>query len=115
VFTPDGLRWLASWIAEEVQGGWLVVSDGAGNSEVSEIQNIEVRARVEEEGATPDSQDGYSVVCSASFDEQAANFEWAKRSVKLKSGTVIESNEDDGGRKVEGAIWTAEVEIQVVG
>lgn len=115
MFTPDGLKWLAEWIAQEVQGGWLVVSDGGGNSEVAEIESIEVKPRVEEEGATPGSQDGYSVVCSATFGEQAANFEWAKRSVKLKSGKVIESNEDDGGRKVEGAIWSAEVEIVVVG
>ena len=104
MFTPEGYKWLADWIAEEAQGGWIVVSDGAGQSEVASITEIEVT-----EGESP------TVICRATFTGDRANFEWAKRAVKLTDGTVIDVNEDDAGRKVEGAVWDVEVEIEVSG
>jgi hypothetical protein len=109
MFTPEGLKWLADWIADEVKGGWIVVSDGQGNSDVATIDTIVVEENDPQEG----EGQVYEVVCTATFGEEVGNFEWAKRSIKLTDGTVIDSNTEDAGRKVQGSVWTAEVTLEV--
>jgi hypothetical protein len=107
MLTPEGAKWMADWIVERLlAGSWIVVSDGAGESAVATISE----ARTEE-----DADGDYQVVATATFDENSANFEWKKRSVKLADGTVIDSDEEDAGRKVEGAVWTYDVTIEVAG
>lgn len=104
MLTPEGAQWLAAWMVERLlAGSWIVVSDGAGESAVATISDAQV---VETEGT-------YSVVASATFEEGEANFEWRKRSVKLADGTVIDSDEEDAGRKVAGAVWAYQVTIDV--
>jgi hypothetical protein len=99
VFTPDGYDWLARRLAEAVEGGWIIISDGAGQSFPAPIATIEIQ----------EEDDKRRVLLSAEVGENDANFEWAKRSVKLTDGTVIDTDESDGGRKAQGAVWHAEV------
>jgi hypothetical protein len=102
VFTPEGRTWLGEWIAEELmEGAWLVVADGAGESAVATITD----ARYNEEEGT--------VEASALFDSDNANFEWAKHAVKLKDGTIIDREVKDMGRKQSGSVWTLKVSIDV--
>lgn len=105
MITPEGTDWLAKLIATHLQGGWIIISDGKGESYPAPITSIEVQ------GETDDTEDpeGRIVLATAEVGENEANFEWAKRSVKLTDGTVLDSDESDGGRKVQGAVWTAEV------
>lgn len=51
----------------------------------------------------------------AIFDERAANFEWLKREVVTRDGIVIDSNLEDGGRKVLGMVWDVEVDMNLAG
>jgi hypothetical protein len=100
VLTPEGTDWLASLIAEHLKGAWIIISDGKGESYPAPITSIEVQGEGGEDRV---------VLATAEVGENEANFEWAKRSVKLTDGTVLDADESDGGRKVQGAVWTAEV------
>lgn len=97
MITPEGTEWLANLLATHLQGGWIIISDGNGESFPAAIEQITV------------SDDKTQVLVGAEVGEGDANFEWAKRSVKLTDGTVLDADETDGGRKAQGAVWTAEV------
>lgn len=99
-FTAEGYDWLAHRIADSAQGGWIIISDGGGNSFPAPITSIEVQE---------DGDARRVLLVAENIGEDDANFDWAKRSVKFTDGTVIDSDESDGGRKAQGAIWTAEV------
>lgn len=105
MFTPEGLQWLGEWIAEELrESAWLVVADGQGESAVATI--TEAVYKVREDGSS-------AVECTALFDSDQANFEWAKHDVKLKDGTIIDRETEDLGRKADGAIWTLKVAVLI--
>lgn len=101
MFTPEGTEWLANLLATHLQGGWIIISDGAGDSYPAPIETITV------------ADDHSQVLIAAEVGENEANFEWAKRSVKLTDGTVLDADESDGGRKAQGAVWTAEVAFDI--
>lgn len=105
MFTPEGLEWVGEWIAEELrEGAWLVVADGQGESAVATITEATYVVR----------DDGSSVVeCTALFDSDQANFEWAKHDIKLANGTVIDRETEDLGRKASGAVWTLKVAVLI--
>lgn len=105
MFTEEGTEWLGEWIAGELQNGaWIVVADGQGESAVATITEAKYVTR----------DDGSTVVeCVALFDEQNANFEWTKRSVKLNDGKIIDREVEDMGRKKQGSVWTIKVSIDV--
>lgn len=97
MLTPEGATWLLEFIQREAEGGWIIISDGDGQSFPCPITTIELQ------------QEGKRLLLAGECGEGEANFEWTKRSVKLKDGTVIDTTEEDGGRKAQGAIWIAEV------
>lgn len=97
-FTPEGLSWLARLLAEEAEQACIVVSDGG-----------ELRATARASSITPE---GGQVTFTATFGEGDANFEWRKRDLVL-GNVVIDSEEQDQGRKVTGTIWTVEVTIDL--
>lgn len=49
----------------------------------------------------------------AIFGEDVANFDWLRREVVTRDGVVIDLDIEDRGRKVLGAIWDVEVDINV--
>jgi hypothetical protein len=57
--------------------------------------------------------DGASLILSASFPAEEANFEWVAREVRTVKGVVVDRAEDDGGRKPVGAVWDIEVAIDL--
>jgi hypothetical protein len=105
MLSADGAKWLAGLIAAQLlEGAWIVVSNGSGESAVATITDAKVGT----------ADDGSAIVIAgATFGEADANFEWSKRSIKLKDGTVIDDDITDAGRKVEGAVWAYEVTIDV--
>lgn len=104
--SPAGQKWLAGLIARSVEGGSIVVGDGAQVAQ-SAIESIEV---VEIKG---DGEATFGVQCEATFGAQDANFEWSRNGVKLADGTEVDADQKDGGRKVAGSAWTIAVVIKV--
>jgi hypothetical protein len=57
--------------------------------------------------------EGSSLVLSASFPTNEANFEWVAREVRTVKGVVVDHTLDDGGRKPIGAVWDLEVRLDI--
>lgn len=57
--------------------------------------------------APPAVRDG-TLVVTATFGENDANFTWASTEVLSAAGVVIDREASDSGRKAPGAIWTLE-------
>lgn len=55
---------------------------------------------------------GGEVTLSATFDENTGNFEWTERGV-IVGDQVVDSETIDGGRKILGAIWTVQINLDV--
>lgn len=102
MLTPDGVKWLAAWVVEELRTASIVVSDGTSSAE-SPVASAEL---VEEDGST-------FAQLTTEFDSTEANFEWSRRTVRLSDGREIDAEEADGGRKVAGQVWEYEVRIKV--
>jgi hypothetical protein len=98
MLTPDGRSVLAGWVAAQLVGAELVISDGT----------TEARAPLSE----PPLLDGPVVTLRAVFGEQEANFEWRQRGV-VAGGELVDVDEGDFGRKAAGAVWTLEVPIEL--
>lgn len=103
MLTPEGAAWL--WRNTVAEGSLsIVVSDGAQEaSAVAEIKGIEV------------DDDGAVLTLLCAFGPDDANFEWRKREVRTKDGTVLDSLEEDQGRKAPGSEWSMEVSIELSG
>jgi hypothetical protein len=102
MFSPEGWRWLAERVAEQLgNGGWIVVA-GDDTSAAAPAREV----------AVSDNGDGsYRLTAVATFTENDANFTWEKRLVKFPDGTVIDRVEEDLGRKAQGAEWDIAVKI----
>lgn len=94
MLTAEGRRRLGELVVAEVAA--LRVLDGTGNRTTSEITGH----RFEEDG---------SLVLQAEFDSSFANFEWREQQVVLKDDTVLDTDTQDLGRKVEGSVWSLEI------
>lgn len=95
--TADGVLTVAAWIAPQLAGAQLVVSDGGEQSASAPAAVTAVEGEI---------------TLRAEFGELDANFEWRHRSVRV--GDVdFDVDELDMGRKPLGAIWALEVPIEV--
>src|SRR3954451_12512481 len=107
MLTPEGLtriwQMLIGASDDSLQGGSIEVSDGQ-NSERSPIANFNVTT----EGSTA------TLTVDAEFGEDAANHDWSTRSVLTRAGVVIDVEDNDGGRKAPGSIWTIEIDIDLL-
>lgn len=107
MLTPEGAAhiWamLTGSVDDSIQGGFIEVGSGS-ETDRQPIQNFVV-AQVD--GAT-------RLTVDAEFGEEAANFDWSQRTVLTKSGVVIDVEQEDGGRKAQGSIWSIEVDIDLV-
>lgn len=68
------------------------------------------------EEATADADahvDGATLNVVATFDGLVANFEWAAREVRTSEGVVLDREDDDGGRKTPGTVWTVEIALDL--
>lgn len=61
-----------------------------------------------------DDEPRYRVVFHATFGPQDANFDWRERGVQTPDGILIDRSVSDQGSKVVGAVWTAEVMLDMV-
>lgn len=95
--TPDAREIVATLISQRLTGGTMVVR--GGDTEASAPLSVTV--------------DGTTVVASAIFDEQAANFQWTGRAVLDGNGTVWDALAEDLGVKRAGAVWTIDVPIEI--
>jgi hypothetical protein len=106
VLTPEGiaLLWsLAAGASEDRIPGWsIVVSDG---------QN-QTAAPVTEQAITQ-TDGGAEVALTATFAEDQGNHEWSRRQVVSGDGVVVDSEDEDMGRKVSGTIWTESVVLEL--
>jgi hypothetical protein len=97
--SPDGVQRLAELVREDLEGGTIMVGDGDGKTASAPIEMAFV-------------DDGL-VRVSATFGESDAVFEWRERAVLTKDGIVFDVETEDGGRKILGAVWDVEVEIEI--
>lgn len=58
--------------------------------------------------------EGASLILSATFPADEANFEWVTREVRTVKGIVVDREADDGGRKPIGAVWDLEVALDLL-
>jgi hypothetical protein len=101
VLTPEGiaLLWrLAAGQSEDTADGWsIVVSDGQTETSAA-VESVEL-------------QDA-EISLTATFAEDQGNHEWARRQVVSGDGVVIDSEDEDMGRKVQG-VWTEIVTLEL--
>lgn len=58
--------------------------------------------------------DGVSLILTATFPADEANFEWVTREARTVKGVVVDRTADDGGRKPIGAIWDIEIALDLL-
>lgn len=97
-FTEAGLAWLAELLVSNAADARIIVSDGASQKAATTVTSIE--------------RDGATIRAVATFGEGEANFDWRERSLVV-GDQVIDTEKEDQGRKVAGAAWTVEVEIDL--
>jgi hypothetical protein len=97
VTTDQGRAKVAALIVDWLQGGTIVVTDGEATASAPAQLLV----------------DGTTVIATAVFDEQAANFHWRRRELHASDGVVLDALDEDLGEKVTGAIWTLEVPVEV--
>lgn len=106
MLTPEGiaLLWgLAAGASEDTIPGWsIVVSDG---------QN-ETTAPIVEQTITQ-TDDGAEVALTATFGEDQGNHEWSRRQVVSGGGVVVDSEDEDMGRKVAGTVATEVIVLEL--
>ena len=56
---------------------------------------------------------GAKVTLRATFGERDAIFDWAERAVVTASGVLLDRAVGDQGRKVLGAVWVVEAELEL--
>jgi hypothetical protein len=100
VLTPEGAARIWAVVTEaELRGGSVVISDGE-QTDAAPISEVR--------------QDGGTLTVIATFDGGQANFEWKTRRVVTASGVTLDEAGEDGGRKVLGATWVVECEIELL-
>lgn len=104
MFTPEGINLTLGALAPLLAGGQLRVLDG--DNEPGEAQSA--TAPVGE----IDLRDG-TLIMSATFGEQEANFDWRAREVLTADGTVLDRIVEDLGRKAPGSVWTLEAVVSL--
>ena len=75
----------------------LAVSDGERSAQAPAVATV---------------QDGTAIL-HAEFASQEANFEWRTREVRSAQGVVIDREDEDGGRKAPGSVWSLEVQLEL--
>jgi hypothetical protein len=96
----DQLLFIVAGLSDDtLDGGALCVSDGTQTAE----------APFDE---PPTVKDG-KLMMSATFGEQVANFDWLERDIITANGLVLDHDEEDLGRKAEGAIWRLDAGIEL--
>jgi hypothetical protein len=98
LLTSDGAAAVAGLLASQLEGGQLEISDGNGGTARADMTVVTQQA---------------VVVCSATFGEQQANFEWRVRRVLDRAGQAVDEHAEDMGRKSAGAVWTLEADIEL--
>lgn len=100
--TSEGIERLWQVFAGEVDdslAGTIVVSDGVQSATLELDESPVVN--------------GSEVRFRATAGEDTANFDWQERHIVTEKGVVLDSSEEDFGRKTPGAIWTHEVVIDL--
>lgn len=106
MLTAEGiaLLWnLAAGASEDSIPGWsIVVSDG----------QVETPSTVAEAVVTQ-TDDGAEVTLTASYGEDEANHDWARRQVVSGAGVVVDTEDVDMGRKAQGTVSGIEVTLEL--
>lgn len=89
---------LAQGLLADLEGGFMEAVNGTQSA----------RVPLQEIAATVN---GVTVV--ATFGELDANFEWSDRRILTADGELVDSDPGDHGRKVMGAVWTVQAQIEL--
>lgn len=100
MLTPEGAKRILEIVAADIEGGAIVVTDGEQSASVT-IEKVTI------------DDDGASVLVQGTFGEDAANFEWKQRKVVTAKGIVLDLDEEDGGRKAKGSVWSLGVSLDL--
>jgi hypothetical protein len=98
--TPEQKLKLCETIKQDCVGGTVVV----GNKTKSAAATI-TKVEINKSGA------GHEVIAKSVFDGQTANFDWMWREIRDRRGNVIDREDADLGRKVEGTKINVDVVI----
>jgi hypothetical protein len=117
-FTTVGMTWMwrrmVGMVPDTLAEAEIVVGDGlsgfVGTEEALTGENQD-RAGL----TVPPEIVGSRIVLRSTFTERQANFDWMERGIVVPSGVLIDRSVADQGRKVFGAVWDVEAELELVG
>lgn len=126
-FTAVGVEWMWNMmlgnhrnedgtLTDHLGSARLVVGDGDAPMAVSDERLAgDQTAQAELDGpvAVTLAEGIARATFRATFTEQEANFDWAERGVVTAQGVLLDRAVGDQGRKVLGAIWTLEAQLEL--
>jgi hypothetical protein len=102
--TPRGIAHIWTLLARELpEGGILRVSDGTGDN-AQTAETPVVRAQV---------VDGPMLEVEGHFGSGEANFDWRQTTVIVPTGTELDVEPEDLGRKAAGSDWSLVVRLKL--
>jgi hypothetical protein len=87
-------------VAQILEGGSLRVSGAQGSASAAFLPGFP-------------ALEGGDVLLRATFGAGEGNFEWSRREVLTAQGVVIDSEQQDLGRKTAGMVWTLDTRLIV--
>lgn len=118
-FTNAGMNWMWSKMVglmpDDLSQAQIVIGDSGATFTGGEEKLVGTN-----QSARPLMQGypqvvGTRILLRAEFGERDGIHEWAERGVVVPSGVLIDRAVADQGRKVLGAVWVVEAELELVG
>lgn len=118
-FTNAGMEWMwmkmVGLVPDDLSQAQIVIGDSGatftGGEEALVGTNQSARPLME---GYPQIN-GARILLRAEFGERDGIHEWAERGVIVPSGVLIDRSVADQGRKVLGAVWIVEAELELAG
>lgn len=116
-FTNVGYEWMwrrmAGLEGDSLAGATIAVGDGGGLFTGGDIalQGQQQASRPLDEGFPIIT--GATITFQATFGERDGAFDWHERGIYTPSGVLLDRAVGDQGRKVFGAVWVVQAELEL--
>lgn len=116
-FTNPGYEWMwrrmAGQTPDSLDSATIVVGNGAGvfTGGETQLQGDQVASMPVDDGFP--LVVGSKITFQATFGEREGAFDWMERGIVTPSGVLIDRAVGDQGRKVLGAVWVVQAELEL--
>jgi hypothetical protein len=116
-FTNVGYEWMwrrmSGLESDDLSRATIVVGDGGGvfTGGEMQLQGAQQAARSLDEGYPKIA--GPKITFQATFGERDGAFDWMERGIVTPGGVLLDRAVGDSGRKVFGAVWVVQAELEL--